>query len=252
MFNLSFNQYSGHFPSVLIDTFTLYKEILKQYSDQYILNSVRQLIPEKILKLNNNELLKPLFQWFKNDFMNWMPKDLKCKTCNSPMNIQLINGDSWKLRKTEVHMCDICGSKQIFPRYGEIINIEKTRTGRCSEWSMLFGAILNSLSFQTRIVHDYLDHCWNESLIDGHWVHIDSTLDYPISFNHPHYYEKNWGKKYQYILAFSANSLEDVTQTYTEQWDTVRNRRGGGGGGRVRTGEGKNNIEGFKTIYSRI
>src|SRR5919108_3869914 len=102
MFNLSFDQYSGHFPSVMMDTFTLYKEISKQYSDQYILNSVRQLIPEKILILNSNELLKPLFQWFKNDFMNWMPKDLKCKTCNRPMNIQLINGDSWKLRKTEL------------------------------------------------------------------------------------------------------------------------------------------------------
>jgi peptide-N4-(N-acetyl-beta-glucosaminyl)asparagine amidase len=90
---------------------------------------------------------------------------------------------------------------------------------------MLFGAILNSLSIQTRIAHDYLDHCWNESLINGKRIHVDSTLDYPFSFNHPHYYETNWGKKYSYVLPFWYNSLEDVTQRYTQQWSIVRQRR---------------------------
>lgn len=242
MFNLSTAQYYAHSPSVLIDTFTLYKQISKQYCDQNIVNSIRQLVPEKMLKLNSDELLKPLFQWFKNDFMSWMPKDLKCRTCNMLLNVQFIKGESWKLRKTELHTCNRCGSRQIFPRYGEILTIAKIRTGRCSEWSMLFGAILNSLSFQTRIVHDYLDHCWNESLIDGNWVHLDSTLDYPISFNHPHWYEQNWGKKYEYVMAFSANSLEDVTQAYTEQWDAIQRRRT----------KHKNNIDDFKAIYSAI
>ena len=74
MFNLSTAQYYAHSPSVLIDTFTLYKQISKQYCDQNIVNSIRQLVPEKMLKLNSDELLKPLFQWFKNDFMSWMPK----------------------------------------------------------------------------------------------------------------------------------------------------------------------------------
>jgi peptide-N4-(N-acetyl-beta-glucosaminyl)asparagine amidase len=70
-----------------------------------------------------------------------------------------------------------CCLLQVFPRYGEIIKIAESGIGRCSEWSVLFGAILNSLYIKTRIVHDYLDHCWNESLIDGKWVDIDSTLD---------------------------------------------------------------------------
>ena len=61
---------------------------------------------------------------------------------------------------------------------------------------MLFGGIMNALNIKTRIVHDFLDHCWNEAIIDGKWVHIDSTLAYPISLNHPYYYEQNWGKKY--------------------------------------------------------
>lgn len=56
---------------------------------------------------------------------------------------------------------------------------------------MLFGAIINSLNIQTGIVKDYFDHCWNESLIDFKLIHVDSTLEYPISLNHAHCYEKN-------------------------------------------------------------
>jgi len=61
-------------------------------------------------------------------------------------------------------------------------------------WSILFGAMMNALKIETRIVHDFLDHCWNEAMIKGEWVHMDSTLAYPISVNHP-YYEQNWGIK---------------------------------------------------------
>jgi peptide-N4-(N-acetyl-beta-glucosaminyl)asparagine amidase len=104
--------------------------------------------------------------------------------------------------------------------------------------------ILNSLYIETRIVHDYLDHCWNESLIDGKCVHIDSTLDYPISFNHPYYYEQNWDKKYSYVLAFSANSLEDVTKRYTQQWDLVQLRR--------KRYKSSAKAEEYANIYSRI
>jgi len=113
-----------------------------------------------------------------------------------------------------------------FPRYLGILNIAQARIGRCSEWSILFGAILNSLSIQTRIVHDFLDHCWNESSLNRNWIHIDSTLEYPISFNHPYYYEQNWGKKYEYVLVFSPNDLEDVTGNYTQNWQMVQKRRG--------------------------
>jgi len=108
----------------------------------------------------------------------------------------------------------------------------ETKTGRCSEWSMLFGAMLSSLGIKTRIVHDFLDHCWNEAMLssssspeDEQWVHVDSTLTYPISLNHPFYYEQNWGKKYEYVLAFSAYKVEDVTKRYTQRWETIEQRR---------------------------
>ncbi|MGE5634685.1 MAG: transglutaminase domain-containing protein [Deltaproteobacteria bacterium] len=232
------NQFSSY-----TNTFTFYKRISEQYNNQSILDSVKQLVPENILKSSPNDQLKPLLNWFKNDFIKWMPKELYCKICdnNRSMNVQIIEGDSTILRKTEIHTCDNCGSKQMFPRYAKILKIAETKIGRCSEWSILFGAILNSLSIQTRIVHDYLDHCWNESLINKKWIHVDSTLDNPFSFNNPYYYEQNWGKKYEYVLAFSANGIEDVTRGYTEQWQMVQKRRGK-----------KDKTETFKRIYLSI
>jgi len=52
------------------------------------------------------------------------------------------------------------------------------------------------------------------------------SLAYPISINHPYYYEQNWGKKYEYVLAFSnGGRVEDVTQRYTQDFDAVKQRR---------------------------
>ena len=210
----------------------LYNKIGEQYHHPEILNTVKSLVPEHILQLNEDYKIKSLLGWFKNDFMSWTPKDSICKQClndgrrNVPMQVQITSGTSWKLRAMEIHKCNKCGYEYIFPRYGEILKIAETRTGRCTEWSMLFGAIMNALDAETRIVHDFLDHCWNEAIIHEEWVHMDSTLAYPMSLNHPHYYEQNWGKKYEYVLAFSRDGgVEDVTQRYTQQWDAVTQRR---------------------------
>ena len=37
--------------------------------------------------------LEPLLQWFKNDFMNWMPKSIICKKCTKPW----ILNTSWEI-----------------------------------------------------------------------------------------------------------------------------------------------------------
>jgi len=220
----------------------LYKQISKQYVNQDILEYIRSLIPEKTgTEIEDKASLESILKWFKKDFMQWVPKDPKCERCNLPMSFQFINGDSCKVRNIERYECSNCYSVRTFPRYSNIQEIAETRTGRCSEWSMLFGAMLNSLSIKTRIVHDYLDHCWNESLINGKWMHVDSTLDYPISFDHPYYYEQNWGKNYRYVLAFSSNSLDDVTKIYTQQWDIVQLRRKNGA-----------RFEEYADIYSRM
>lgn len=230
MFKRIFPSHNIFASSTISDSFILYKRISEQYLDQDILQYIRTLIPEEIVKKTGIEIeekksLQSVLQWFKKDFMRWTLKDPKCERCNLPMGSQSIKGNSWKVRNIEKYTCSNCYSVQVFPRYGDVQKIAETRTGRCSEWSMLFGAMLNSLSIKTRIVHDYLDHCWNESLTNGKWIHVDSTLEYPISFNHPYYYEQNWGKKYRYVLAFSSDSLEDVTKRYTQQWDLVQQRR---------------------------
>jgi peptide-N4-(N-acetyl-beta-glucosaminyl)asparagine amidase len=230
LYKRMFSSHNVLVSNAISNSFVLYKQISKQYVNQDILEYIRSLIPEEIVKKTRTEIedrgsLEPILKWFKKDFMQWAPKDPKCERCNLPMSFQFINGNSWKVRKIEKYTCSNCYSVQIFPRYSSIQEIAETRIGRCSEWSMLFGALLSSLSIKTRIVHDYLDHCWNESLINGKWIHIDSTLDYPISFDHPYYYEQNWGKKYRYVLAFSSNSLDDVTKSYTQQWDIVQKRR---------------------------
>ena len=245
MFKRMYASYKVPTPITIYGTFMLYKRISEQYVNQDILDYVRVLLPEEIVKKttigSKEEPLKSVLQWFKKDFMRWTPKDPNCDRCNLPMGFRFNKGNSWKLRSTEKYTCNNCGTTLTFPRYGDIPKIAEIRTGRCSEWSMLFGALLSSLSIKTRIVHDYLDHCWNESLINGKWIHIDSTLDYPISFDHPYYYEQNWNKKYGYVLAFSSNSLEDVTKRYTQQWDIVQLRRKNGA-----------RFEEYADIYSRI
>jgi peptide-N4-(N-acetyl-beta-glucosaminyl)asparagine amidase len=238
----------------LKDTFLLYKKVTEQYRNPEILKIVRSLIPQDIvLKTTKDDWnIVPLLRWFKNDFMKWTPKDPVCEMCINrtyghsnvigdsgnkrsvaPAPImqvkKIIIGNSWKMRKLELFICKSCNYEYAFPRYAEILKIAETKTGRCSEWSMLFGAVLSSLGIKTRIVHDFLDHCWNEAMLSypegEQWVHVDSTLDYPISLNHPYYYEVNWAKEYEYVLAFSADKVEDVTQRYTLKWEAIQQRR---------------------------
>ncbi|MFL6421720.1 MAG: transglutaminase-like domain-containing protein [Nitrososphaeraceae archaeon] len=164
----------------------LYKRVTEQYENPEILKIVRSLIPQDIVlqtttKEDSNVI--PLLKWFKNDFMKWTPKDPICEVCinrsQEPHHIcdssgsssvvkvakpimqvkKIIVGDSWKMRKVEVFGCNTCNYEYTFPRYGEILKIAETKTGRCSEWSMLFGAILSSLGIKARIVHDFVDHC---------------------------------------------------------------------------------------------
>ncbi|MBV9178713.1 MAG: hypothetical protein JO327_02210 [Nitrososphaeraceae archaeon] len=250
---------------LLEDTILLYKRVTEQYKDEKILAVVKSLIPDNVIlqtKKEDEDNIVSILKWFKNDFMKWTPKDPSCEKCFNAndysssgggnrgngdvnnidssgrsssaavvavllMQSQVIMGNSWKMRKTEVFKCNNCNYEYAFPRYAEILKIAEIKRGRCSEWSMLFGAMLNSLDIEARIVHDFLDHCWNEAKVmpGGKWIHVDSTLTYPISLNHPYYYEGNWGKKYEYVLAFSADKMEDVTQRYTQHWETLQQRR---------------------------
>lgn len=113
MFGNNLNRFTSSFA----DIFKFYKRISEQYTDHIILDSVKQSVPDKILKLClDHQSLNPLLYWFKNDVMKWMPKELQCSNCKMQMKVQIIDGDSTILRKTELHSCDKCGSSIIFPR----------------------------------------------------------------------------------------------------------------------------------------
>ena len=63
------------------NVFLLYNGISEQYHDLEILEKIGSLVPEQILQLNEDDKLKPLLEWFKNDFMSWTSKDPPCKIC---------------------------------------------------------------------------------------------------------------------------------------------------------------------------
>ena len=212
------------------NSFSFYKTITSQYKDPQVLSSVRDLIPKDVME--EEDLVPSLLKWFTS-FMTWTPNQISCSNCNAGddsknlMQVKVQAGNSWRIRKTEIHTCSKCGAEKIIPRYSDVLKIAQARYGRCGEWSILFGAILNSVSIKSRIAYDYLDHCWNEVFVDDKWFHVDSTFQYPHSFDNPHYYEKNWEKQYVYVIAFSPDRIEDVTGRYTEQWSEVLSRRNG-------------------------
>ena len=57
------------------NVFLLYNGISEQYHNPEVLDKIRSLIPEQILQLGEDDKIKSLLGWFKNDFMSWTPKD---------------------------------------------------------------------------------------------------------------------------------------------------------------------------------
>ena len=57
------------------NVFLLYNGISEQYHNPEVLDKIRSLIPEQILQLGEEDKIKSLLGWFKNNFMSWTPKD---------------------------------------------------------------------------------------------------------------------------------------------------------------------------------
>ncbi len=59
----------------------------------------------------------------------------------------------------------------------------RTNTGICYDYSVLFAAMARSLGIETKLVKGYANyapttyHAWNQVLINGEWVTIDTTYD---------------------------------------------------------------------------
>jgi transglutaminase-like putative cysteine protease len=75
-------------------------------------------------------------------------------------------------------------STDYVPNIDETISTNK---GICYDYSALFAGILRSQGIHTKLVKGYKNdmattyHAWNEVLIDGNWVLIDTTYDSALS-----------------------------------------------------------------------
>jgi hypothetical protein len=70
--------------------------------------------------------------------------------------------------------------------YDYLPDIEKTyleQTGICYDYASLFAAMLRSIGIPAKLVKGYskedpdVYHAWNEVLISGEWIVVDTTLD---------------------------------------------------------------------------
>jgi len=96
------------------------------------------------------------------------------------------------------------------------------KRGACEEYAVLFKAISCELGFDCRVIHNPgEDHSWNEVMINGSWIHFDSTLTSDNRFNNTGHYERprfegGWGKKLSYVFfQDKIGEQYEVTKKYT-------------------------------------
>lgn len=226
-----------------------YERIVRQfdhmfvYEDPHLLQKARNMMNYEKLKDNSKLkiekakldpsyleeiMLIELLDWFKNDFFKWMNKP-ECSICKQ--TTILFNNPaptfeelSFGAQRVENYKCQTCGQFIRFPRYNDPGKLLETREGRCGEWANCFVLCCRALSFDTRYILDVGDHVWAEvfSSRQQRWMHCDpceNVCDKPLL------YEKGWGKKLTYVLAFSLNDLQDVTWRYTSDHKDLLSRR---------------------------
>ncbi|CAI0384550.1 unnamed protein product [Linum tenue] len=126
--------------------------------------------------------------------------------------------------RVELYRCDSCSTTTRFPRYNDPLKLLETRRGRCGEWANCFTLYCRSFGYESRLILDFTDHVWTEcySRALGRWMHLDPC---EAVYDKPLLYEKGWGKKLNYVIAFSNDGVRDVTKRYTRKWLEVLSRR---------------------------
>ena len=168
-------------------------------------------------------LLKRMTVYFKS-IMTWVnnpPCELcgfdgtKLKTTRGPITQEECDGQA---SRVEVYFCPRCNAETTtFPRYNNPRKLLETKKGRCGEYANLYGAFCRSAGFETRYVMDFTDHVWVEvwSNETNRWIMADGCEG---KIDEPSMYEKGWGKNLCYNLAFTIDSVTDVTMRYTRKF----------------------------------
>jgi len=96
--------------------------------------------------------------------------------------------------------------------------------GRCGEFANSFCLFLRAVGLRARYVWNLEDHVWNEYWSPSlqRWVHLDSC---EAARDEPLLYDRGWGKKMSYILAFSVDGAQDVSRGYIQDWQQALQRR---------------------------
>ncbi|KAK6739990.1 hypothetical protein RB195_008453 [Necator americanus] len=221
-----------------LQQFIPYTEKVKFYTDDVYKTLAISVIPAEELRrkatdengvLSRLQLAKELLNWFKNDFFSWCDSPF-CEFCGkqTPKNSGLNGTPTIEERESgadrvEVYTCE-CGKDVRFPRYNDPAKLLETRKGRCGEWANCFALMAAAMDFDVRYIYDVSDHVWVELWIAEYdnWVHCDpceNIIDRPLV------YEKGWGKKLSYVIAFGTDHVYDVTWRYTlDHMKTVRLR----------------------------
>ena len=206
-------------------------QLISNYKDPETQKKIKEIVPKRKENSTSQEYVKELLHWYKKEFFSWCNKP-KCPICDSDKNIQNLGAcrsnefeKKYQASTTELYSCLGCGGIEVrFPRYNHPIKLLQTKTGRCGEWANLFGAILYTCGFKTRLVSNYEDHVWNEfyNEEEKRWIHVDSCEE---AYDTPLVYEQGWGRVMTFIVAASDEEIVDVTPRYVKDWCIVKERR---------------------------
>ncbi|TKR96247.1 hypothetical protein L596_010296 [Steinernema carpocapsae] len=229
---------ASHTERQFLSEFVRYADRMFDYENEVSQMQALSLIPEQELKesatedgvLDEVKLAQGMAHWFKGSFFTWVDKP-KCPTCLTDETV--VEGGSVEpssgeaadgANKVELYICGACSGHVRFPRYNNPVKLLETRKGRCGEWANCFALFCFAMGLETRFVVDRADHVWVEiwaTKLDR-WVHCDpceAVVDTPLL------YEKGWGKKLSYVVAFGIDNIRDVTWRYTFDHKAAIKRR---------------------------
>lgn len=117
-----------------------------------------------------------------------------------------------------------CGRVSRFVRMNSFSHIAEARRGRCGEYSYAWLCFLRAAGYNARWVADWRDHVWCEVQLPGssRWVHTDPC---ERAFDQPRLYADGWGKRHDYVVAFSEGECVDVTAQYAKDAETWQAER---------------------------
>jgi peptide-N4-(N-acetyl-beta-glucosaminyl)asparagine amidase len=200
------------------------------YDNESTQSLIKSILPGDFLSVSaTDRIVRELAAWFPTFFRYVDFGSFPCRACNTlskpageaaPTMDERLHGG----RCVEVYRCPACDAKTRFPRYNSVERLLETRVGRCGEFANVFGAILDTLGFDVRVVVDWTDHVWVDywSSGVGRYVAVDPCYNF---VDLPLVYEEQRGKELLWVVAVSRVQCVDVTATYTRKLPEVVARR---------------------------